>query len=107
MPPDTAPTIIQVNPELLRPVIQAVVNEFLTRWEEERAKLTSKAAFSEAEAARLLSLRPHQLRDERRRGRIKASHGPGKTILYQPANLIEYLLSRPYMPSPNGPMRDK
>ncbi len=68
----------------------------------ERAKLTGKLAYGEAEAARLLSLRHHQLRDERRRGRIKASKGPGKMILYSPENLIEYLLSRPYTPSADG-----
>jgi hypothetical protein len=95
-------TIIQCDPELLRPIVQAVVTEALARLEMDRAKLTAKIAFTEAEAARLLSLRQHQLRDERRRGRVKCSHGPGKMILYQPAHLIEYLMSRPYTPPPNG-----
>jgi hypothetical protein len=95
-------TVIQIDPELLRPVIEATVNEALMRLENLRVTLPAKLAFTELEAARLLSLRPHQLRDERRRGRVKASRGPGRMILYQPAQLIEYLMSRPYTPDPNG-----
>jgi hypothetical protein len=95
-------TIIHVDPQDLRPVIEAVVIEALARLEADRAKVTAKVAYTEAEAARLLSLRPHQLRDERRRGRIRASRGPGKMMLYQPAQLIEYLMSRPYTPAANG-----
>jgi hypothetical protein len=43
---------------------------------------------------RLLSLNTHQLRDERRPGRIKASVGLGRRILYRRENQIEYLTSR-------------
>jgi hypothetical protein len=87
---------IQLDPKSLRPLVEAVVGEALARLESERVKFISKLAYTEAEAARLLSLRWHQLRDERRRGRIQASHGPGKLILYSPTQLTEYLASRPY-----------
>jgi hypothetical protein len=89
-------TVIQCDPELLRPVIEAVVNDAVVRLVADWAKLTSKLAYTEAEAARLLSLRPHQLRDERRRA------GSGLMLLYTAANLLEYLAARPYTPTENG-----
>lgn len=54
----------------------------------------SKLAYREREAAELLSLNEHQLRDERRRGRITASMGPGGIILYTRDDLLAYLTSR-------------
>jgi hypothetical protein len=95
---------IQIEPEALTPLIRAVVQETISAVEADRARVSAKLAYTEAEAASLLSLRTHQLRDERRRGRIKASHGPGKMILYSQANLLEYLASRPYTPNPDDAM---
>ena len=53
-----------------------------------------------------MSLNPHQLRDERRRGRIKASIGPGRKILYTRSQLLDYLDARRWKcdlhhPAPN------
>lgn len=48
-------------------------------------------AYPEAEAARLLSLNRHQLRDERIDGRIKASTTRGGKIRYLKSDLLEYL----------------
>jgi hypothetical protein len=93
-------TVIQLDPETLRPLVQAVVGEALRQLEADRARIPGdKLAYTEEEAARLLSLKHTQLRDERHRGRIKASLGPGKTIRYTLAQLMEYLASRPYVPS--------
>jgi hypothetical protein len=87
---------LQLDFEALKPLIDQVVTETLARLETVRATLECKLAYSEPEAARLLGLEPHQLRDERRRGRIKASQIVGKRIRYTRENLMGYLLSRPW-----------
>lgn len=78
----------------LEKLIQHTVQETVARLEANRNILDDKIAYNEAEAASLLSLEPHQLRDERRRGRIGASVGPGRKILYSKADLLTYLASR-------------
>ena len=98
---------LQLDPKSLRPLVEAVVAEALARLENERDKLVGRLAYTEAEAAKLLSLRSHQLRDERRRGRIQASHGSGKLILYSPAQLAEYLARRPYSATKNDAARSQ
>jgi hypothetical protein len=85
---------LQLPPALLRPLIAEVVREVLAALEADRATLPDKLAYSEAEAARLLSLNPHQLRDERLRGRIAASAIVGGRIRYTRANLLDYLAAR-------------
>src|SRR5262249_50191699 len=87
---------LQIDPELLRPLIEQVVQATMVRLEEIRATLGSRLAYSEAEAAALLGLLPHQLRDERLRGRISASVGPGRKLLYSREALLGYLASRPW-----------
>jgi hypothetical protein len=87
---------LQLDPEALRPIVEAVATELLSRLEADRAQFdgNGKLAFPEAEAARLLSMNPWQLRDERLRERIKASVGPAGKILYTKADLLAYLASR-------------
>ncbi len=85
---------IALEPEALEPLIRRVVEETLARVEEARAGLDGRLAYSEEEAARLLGLEPHQLRDERRRGRIQASEVAGKRIRYVRQDLLDYLLAR-------------
>jgi hypothetical protein len=80
--------------ELLRPLIAAVVAETIAQLDADRAKLGDRAAFSEGEAAALLGLRIHQLRDERRRKRIGHGMGPGGRILYTRNDLLDYLARR-------------
>jgi hypothetical protein len=63
--------------------------------EQDRAAIGGdKLAYTEPEAARMLSLHPHQLRDERLRGRVQASVGPGRTVLYSRQDLLDYLAAR-------------
>jgi hypothetical protein len=62
--------------ELLRPLIRQVVEEVIAALEQFRAQGGDKIAYSEVEAATLLSLRPHQLRDERRRVSYSRKHLP-------------------------------
>jgi hypothetical protein len=85
---------LHFDPESLEPVIRQVVEETLVRLESERARLDGKLAYSEEEAARLLGLAVHVLRDERLRGRITASQIVGKRIRYMREDLIAYLLGR-------------
>src|SRR5262245_1923738 len=87
---------LQIDPESLRPLIEQVVQATVVRLEDVRATLGSRLAYSEAEAAALLGLHPHQLRDERLRGRISASVGPGRKILYSREALLGYLTGRPW-----------
>jgi hypothetical protein len=85
---------LDLPPAVLRPLIAEVVREVLAALEADRATLPDKLAYSEAEAARLLSLNPHQLRDERLRGRIAASAIVGGRIRYTRADLLDYLAAR-------------
>jgi hypothetical protein len=89
-----SPLSLLLNAEMLRPVIQLVVAEVLAALEADRATLPDRLAYSEAEAARLLGLHQHQLRDERRRGRIAASRIVGGRIAYRREDLAAYLLER-------------
>jgi hypothetical protein len=82
---------LQLDAAILEPIIRKVVAETITQMEAERAKLGDRLAYSEAEAARLLSLRPHQLRDARLDGRITASQVTGRRIRYSREDLLRYL----------------
>jgi hypothetical protein len=83
-----------LSPDLLRPLIAEIVRECLAALEADRARLGDRLAYGEAEAARLLGLHAHQLRDERLRGRIAASRIVGGRIAYLREDLTAYLLSR-------------
>ena len=85
---------LEIRPEELRPVIEEVVAETMAKLEARRDLVNGKLAFSEYEAAQLISLTERQLADERRRGRIKASAVVGRRIRYLRSDLIAYMLSR-------------
>ncbi|MEI8375377.1 MAG: helix-turn-helix domain-containing protein [Planctomycetota bacterium] len=85
---------LEIVPDELRPVIEAVVAETIAKLEVQREALNGKLAYSEYEAAQLIGLNERQLADERRRGRIKASSIVGRRIRYLKSDLIEYMLSR-------------
>lgn len=84
--------LLQLNAEILQPIIRQVVEETLLRLEQDRARVEGKLAYSEPEAARLLGLHYHQLRDERSRQRINASVVVGRRIRYLREDLIAYLM---------------
>lgn len=75
----------------LRPLIKTIVAETLAQMADDEARLGDKLAFDEPTAARMLSLEPHQLRDERLRGRITASQIVGRRIRYVRDDLLAYL----------------
>jgi Helix-turn-helix domain len=93
---------LQLDSATLIPLIRQIVTETVALLDAERAKLSEKLAYSEEEAARLLDLEPWQLRDERRRGRIRASQIVGRRIRYFRDDLIQYLRSREYKPEADG-----
>jgi hypothetical protein len=81
--------------EALEPLIRHVVEEVLAKVEADRARLDGeRVCYSEPEAAALLGLAPHQLRDERRRGRIAASSIVGRRVRYTREDLVQYLRGR-------------
>jgi hypothetical protein len=91
-----SPIALHIDPEALVPLVRAIVAEVLSQVEAGRQQVpeNGKLAFSEEEAARMLGLESHVLRDERRRGRIGASSIVGRRIRYTRADLMEYLSKR-------------
>lgn len=86
---------VQFDLDDLRPLVQSIVEEILQRLELTRSALpTNRLAWSEPEAAALLGMLPHVLRDERRRGRISASSVAGRRIRYLRSDLEAYLAAR-------------
>ena len=82
---------LTLDADALRPLIESVVAETVSRLADEQARLGDVLAFDEPTAAQMLSLEPHQLRDERLRGRITASQIVGRRIRYQRQDLLAYL----------------
>ena len=85
---------LNIRTDELRPLIEEVVAETIAKLEAQHDVINGKLAYSEYEAAQLISLTERQLADERRRGRIKASAIVGRRIRYLRSDLIAYLLSR-------------
>jgi hypothetical protein len=86
--------LLHLDPGTLAPLIRQVVEATVTRLEEARAQLPERLAFSEEEAAALLGLAGHVLRDERLRRRIRASSIVGRRVRYLRQDLIDYMLGR-------------
>jgi hypothetical protein len=93
---------IDLDPAALEPLVSQIVAKTIAALDAERARLGDQIAFSEETAARLLELEPHQLADERRRGRIKASQVVGRRIRYLRQDLLEYMMTRRWSPEKNG-----
>lgn len=90
---------INLDAAALTPIVERVVVEVLAKFDAIRQPMGDKLAYSEQEAARLLSLESHQLRDERLRGRIRASQIVGRRIRYTREDLLSYLSGRRFSPS--------
>jgi hypothetical protein len=75
----------------LQPVIAAVVRATLAEIEADEGKLDGqRLGYPEAEAAGLLGLRPHVLRDCRLRGEINGRL-VGKKIVYSRTELLRFI----------------
>lgn len=84
---------IHIDPEHFRPIIEATVAEVLSQLEADEGRLGDRLAYPEPEAAALLGVAPHILRDCRRRGEISATLC-GKRYLYEKAELLRFLRER-------------
>jgi hypothetical protein len=93
---------LAIDAEALRPLITEIVAQVLAQLEGARTRLDERLAYSEEEAARLIGLESHQLRDERRRGRITASQIVGRRVRYLREDLVAYLIDR-QKPATDGP----
>ncbi len=74
----------------LRPLVRAVVAEILGSLPD---LAPERLAFPEVEAAQLLGLPSHRLREARRRGELKGTR-VGRAIVYQRGELLRYLADR-------------
>ena len=90
-----AGVMLQFDPALLTPLIRQIVEETVRAMDAERAQLgDGRLCYWEPEAAGLMGMQPWQLADERRKGRIQASVGPGRKVMYTRRQLLDYLESR-------------
>ncbi len=85
---------LRLDAEELRPLVAEVVREVLAALRADEAKLGDRLAWNEAEAAELLGLHAHQLRDVRLRGEIAASRIVGGRVVYSRDDLLAYLGGR-------------
>ena len=76
-----------IDDHALRRLIEATVEVTVERIEADRARLKSRLAYTEPEAAALLGVRPHVLRDARLRGEITATR-IGKRVAYERGELL-------------------
>ena len=81
---------ISLNESDLQPLVEAVVALTLNKLEDERRQIGDKLAYSEPEAAALLSVKPHVLRDARLRGEIEGFK-LGKGMRYARDELLRFL----------------
>ena len=82
--------VISFDDALLRPLIERIVATVLDRLQGEQEVLRDKLAYTEAQAAALLGIERHVLRDARLRGELVGSR-VGKRILYEREELLGYL----------------
>jgi len=81
---------MQFNMDDIHPIIEIAVSETLRQIEGNEAKMVDRIAFPEDEAARLLGVNRHVLRDCRLRGEIEGSK-VGKRIVYTRDQLVKFL----------------
>jgi hypothetical protein len=74
----------------LRSLVEAVVAATVERLDGERRRIGDKLAYSEPEAAALLSVKPYVLRDARLRGEI-VGFRIGKGVRYEREELLRFL----------------
>src|SRR5262249_5666672 len=87
---------LQLDAEVLSPVIDAAVERALVRFAEAQQKLNGKIAYSEAEAAALIGVEAHVLRDARREGDLPAFVIRGGRVRYLAKDLIAYVTRTPW-----------
>lgn len=95
MPTDRPPAVaLHLDAEALKPLVRIIVAEVIDQLRDAEARTADRLAYSEAEAARLLGLNTHQLRDMRLRGDIEALKIVGGRVRYSREQLLAYLARR-------------
>ena len=84
---------LDIDVEALRPLVRLAVAEAMERMEGEQTRFNGRLAFTEPEAAVLLGVKPHVLRDARLRGEISAKL-VGKRYVYSRKTLETFLDSK-------------
>lgn len=74
----------------LKPLIKSVVAEVLAEVEQLKKTSNDRLVYSEVEAASMLGLHRHQLRDIRQRGEISHTRLVGRRIGYTLSDLMAY-----------------
>jgi hypothetical protein len=75
---------------LAKPFLAQFAEEIQQQRDADEARLGDRLAYTEPEAAALLGIQPHVLRDCRRRGEISAKLC-GKRYLYERSELLRFL----------------
>lgn len=85
--------LINFEAEDFAPLVRQIVAETLTSMQSKFDEMGKRLAFTEEEAAEMIGLKSHQLRDERRRGRIQASQIVCRAIRYSREDILRYLMT--------------
>jgi len=89
---------IEIESADLLPIIQQTVNQTIEALDQAESKVPDvRLAYPEPEAAALVGVAPHALRDARLRGELNASR-LGKRVVYQRSELLKYLSDRKINP---------
>src|SRR4051794_7530509 len=89
------PVSLPVHPDALRELVREVAVQVVAELDRDKASLPAgRLCFPEAEAAPMLGLQQHQLRDERLRGRIAYHRVVGNRVMYSRDDLLAYLRER-------------
>ena len=81
---------LEIPESELDPLIERAIKKTLAEIGPQQSRLDGKLAFSESEAAKLLGIEKHALRDARLRGEVHASK-IGKRIVYSREELQRLL----------------
>jgi hypothetical protein len=92
---DQPALLLPIEQTALRSLIVSVVAETLDRYHASHHTMGDALAYDEAEAAAMLKMSPHQLRDERLRGRVRAFVIVGRRVRYRREDLLQYLVRNP------------
>ena len=78
---------LDLEPADLRPLVQTVLAEVLSKLPQ---RAPERLSFSAREAAEVLGLTTNQVREARRRGELRGKR-LGRTIVYERAELLRFL----------------
>lgn len=82
--------VLQLDDNVIRPLIDEAVEAAIARMEDRNAKLNGRLSFTINEAARLLGVGVGTLRDLRARGEIQG-HLVGRKLLFRRDELVRLL----------------